>query len=67
MAHPLAENNASFHLKWKYEFINRISREILVFYDLSDNVKGSIVLDTPQEKEEWMEFLRKLGFSMRSS
>ncbi len=54
------------HEKYQYEVINRISREILVFYTLDGNVKGSIILDTELEKEEWLEFMRKLCLTTRS-
>ncbi len=51
--------------KWKYEIINRVNREILVFYTIDGNVKGSIVLDTTEEKEEWQTFLTILGISTK--
>lgn len=59
MAHPLASQ------RWQYEIIDRINREILVFYTADNVVKGSVVLDTQTEKDEWKEYMKKIGFNIK--
>lgn len=51
-------------IKLTYEIISRVSNFILIIYK-NDFVQGSLLMDTQQELDEWLEKMKLIGITQR--